>query len=90
MTTSEMRDQFPELYAELFGDWDKEDMLHLKGTPPGSKRVHVSHLPLDTSRLEVACARNSEKTDRVLRGMDAVKLLAESLVVVRRDGNRKR
>jgi hypothetical protein len=89
MTTSEMRDQFPELYAELFGDWKKEDMVRARGTPPGLKRVHVSHLPLDTSRLEAACAWNSEKTDRMLRGIDAVNLLAESLVQVHRDGKRK-
>jgi hypothetical protein len=65
MTTSEMRAQFPELYAQLFGS-------------------------LNISRLEAACARNSRKTDQVLRGIDAVKLLAKSLVQVRQDGNRKR
>jgi hypothetical protein len=45
---------------------------------------------LDTSRIEAACVKNSEKTDKALQGLDAVKLLSESLVQVRVDGHRKR
>jgi hypothetical protein len=51
--------------------------------PRGPLIFTVPALGLDTGRLEAACARSSEKTEKVLREMNAVRLLAESLVQVR-------